>query len=253
MTSAPLRGISVLALPLPLLDTLLLHSLTPSSARELIASATPALSPAHSLVLAGRRRRSEPLPTLRAPMLRHAPQRPPTCRPPPWHRRVGHDRAALGARLKRGAGSRSRRGVGHNKGAAEASTKTVSCRTVQSSRSFARRSLRRSATLSYTRACAMKLPRESVPRAGRLRSPVGPSSAEIPCCVRAWTGARKQKHRDAPRILASLGNRASSGSQRFDGCASSLPPTAPRGTNGEMEVQIPSFPPARTHCESTRA
>ena len=32
---------------------------------------------------------------------------------------MGHDPAALGARLKRGAGSRSRRGVGHNKGAAE--------------------------------------------------------------------------------------------------------------------------------------
>ena len=36
-----------------------------------------------------------------------------------WAQRLGHDRAALGARLKRRGGSRARRGVGHNKGAAE--------------------------------------------------------------------------------------------------------------------------------------
>jgi len=53
-------------------------------------------------------------------MLRHAPQRPPNQSAATLAQEVGHDPAALGARLKRGAGSRSRRGVGHNKGAAEA-------------------------------------------------------------------------------------------------------------------------------------
>jgi len=119
VTFAPFRAISVLALPLALIDTLLPESLAPSSASELAASTTPALFPAHSLVLDGRCCRSEPLPTLRAPMLRHAPQRPPNQSAATLAQEVGHDPAALGARLKRGAGSRSRRGVGHNKGAAE--------------------------------------------------------------------------------------------------------------------------------------
>src|SRR5438477_3670095 len=73
VTSVPLRRLPVLFLTLPLVGALPLEVVPAPLARQLAAATSSASRSAHTLVLRRRHPRRKPLPTLRAPTLRHAP------------------------------------------------------------------------------------------------------------------------------------------------------------------------------------
>ncbi|MGD0680400.1 MAG: hypothetical protein ABSC94_33935, partial [Polyangiaceae bacterium] len=125
MTIRPPRRVPVLLLPRALVRSMLFELASPPTPRELVAAATTAIRAAHALVLARRHGCSEPIPTLRASSQRHgAYRRPhPTARahfpvyadvPPGSRSRPPSDDST------RRGGSRSRRRVDHDEGAAEA-------------------------------------------------------------------------------------------------------------------------------------
>ena len=108
-----------------LVGSLLFEIVVSPLAREPISMPAPARLSAHALVSAGPPIGGEPLSTLRAPTPGHWPlasAQPMSNAHFPAEPRleVGHDPAARGPTITRRSGSRSRRWVGHDEGAAEA-------------------------------------------------------------------------------------------------------------------------------------